>query len=114
MSQLTVAEDAAIFLQTGDEPELLLAENALHTYAGEFIVGKQYDKSMKEGGNLPPHSISIPPPLIPSLFDNLGKRSRSLIHALCNLGKQTFAGVQMFQWMMEDDQYIASFRCDPP
>ena len=52
-SQLVVAKDGTIFLQTGDEPELFLCENALHAYTGEFLVGKTYEKSMKDGGSHP-------------------------------------------------------------
>lgn len=81
-SQLTVAEDGAILLEMGDEPELLLPEDALHTYAGEFTASKQYDESMKEGGGIPPRSKSIPPPLIPTFFLQTGQNSRSLVHAL--------------------------------
>ena len=48
-TQLMVAEDGAIYVQTGDEPELLLAENPLHTYAGEYFIGKDCEKKKKEG-----------------------------------------------------------------
>ena len=44
-----VAEDGAIYVQTGDEPELLLAENPLHTYSGEYFIGKDYEKRKKDG-----------------------------------------------------------------
>lgn len=48
-AQLLVAEDGAIYVQTGDEPEILLAENALHTYAGEYFIGKDFDKKKNDG-----------------------------------------------------------------
>ena len=48
-TQLMVAEDGAIYVQTGDEPELLLAENSLHTYAGEYFIGKDFEKKKKDG-----------------------------------------------------------------
>jgi hypothetical protein len=48
-AQLLVAEDGAIYVQTGDEPEILLSENALHTYAGEYFIGKDFDKKKKDG-----------------------------------------------------------------
>ena len=47
-AQLMVAEDGAIYVQTGDEPELLLAENPLHTYAGEYFIGKDFEKKKKK------------------------------------------------------------------
>ena len=69
-TQLLVADDGAIFVQTGDELELLLAENPLHTYAGEYFIGKDFEKKAKDG-------------------------------------------VQMFRWSMENDEFVASFRCEP-
>ena len=54
-SQLLVADDGAIYVETGDEDELLLAENALHTYAGEYHTGKEFEKKSKDGATNPTH-----------------------------------------------------------
>ena len=48
-TQLMVAEDGAIYVQTGDELELLLAENPLHSDAGEYFIGMDFEKRKKDG-----------------------------------------------------------------
>ncbi len=48
-SKLLCADDGTLFLQTGDEDELFLAEDALHTFSGEFFIGKDLEKQKKEG-----------------------------------------------------------------
>ena len=43
-TQLHIAEDGAIYIQTGDDPEVLLAEEPLHTISGDYFIGKEYEE----------------------------------------------------------------------
>ena len=115
-SQLHVAADGAIFLQTGDEAELFLAEHALHTYAGEFFTGKQYEKGLKDGG----YHENISPLCTTPLYSSVGSpkflpqippHQHSSVDP--HWATESCTGVQMFKWDIENDECVASCKCEP-
>ena len=52
LSKLLCADDGTMFLQTGAEDEVFLAEEPLHTFSGEFYIGPDFEKQ-KKSGSLP-------------------------------------------------------------